>query len=226
MCPYVPHILRRFCFLRFVWLFFNYIMLHLLADFLEILIKFGRKRDKRRIVIFKFSLFWLRDVVFSRVSLHYKQLTLPVQGCFNRCFIGVHSLVHTLKSNNPDQFNHKAVAGEGNQPFPLWPQPSDRPQTPLLHTSVHLLSVCVRAWWARGVRPLCSFLFCPAAKCHWLKRRADKLTHTHMEVSLQWKLHPVPLSFQYYSEVHLLNNLGQLLLIILTKLTQCHHYTF
>lgn len=115
-----------------------------------------------------------------------KQLTLPVQGCFNRCFAGARNLVHTLKSNNLDQFNHKAVAREGNQSFPLWLQPTTGPKLQsytLLFT--FWACVCVSAWWLHGIGALCSFLFCHEQGHRLSGFLSWQLIHTHMEVSGQ-----------------------------------------
>lgn len=137
----------------------------------------------------------------THLDLHtvYLLLPLPVQACFNRCFIGVHSFVHTLKSNNRDQFDHKAVAREGKQPFPLNHNPAAA-EPAKLHTPAHLcvcvclcvcgcVCVCVRAGWVSGTGPLCSFLFCLCSNVTcavvFLLTHKYTLTYTHTELSGQ-----------------------------------------
>lgn len=70
---------------------------------------------------------------------HSHQLTAS---CFSRCRLGARSLVHSLKSNNPAQFNNKAVAGKGNQSFPPWLSPRHRSERQGQTTREH---VCQRS---------------------------------------------------------------------------------
>lgn len=114
------------------------------------------------------------------IPFHFKQLTLPVQDCFNRCLIGTHSLAHTLKSNNPDQFNHKAVAGEGKQPFPLWPKPGGSANTKAAHfSSPFELCICVSGLREYVVQEHSAASCSVMVKCHWLNS-VSLQTNTHL----------------------------------------------
>lgn len=76
--------------------------------------------------------------------MHCNQLT-PSSKLFQQVpYWSTQPCAHTLKSNNPVQFNNKAAAGEGNQSFPLT-MTRRQTQTPRLRTVVHLWSMCVGA---------------------------------------------------------------------------------
>lgn len=158
--------------------------------------------------VFEFKKCAVAEKRLKNPVLVYRLLTewcWPLNGLhalrtFNSPSWRAHSLVHALKSNNPDQFIHKAVAGEGNQPFPLWPLPDDRPQTPKLHTSVHLFEhVFVSAWWLLLLwcRTTLQLPVLATVKCHWLSNVSlDKLIHTHVEVSGQTPVEATSCSLQ------------------------------
>lgn len=123
----------------------------------------------------------------TSICLHCKLSSLQVQGCFNRCFIGARSPVYTLKSNNPDQFIHKAVTGEGKQSFPLWLQPSYSltSQAPYFCSP---LSVCVcQGSMSKWCRTILQLPVVSVFKCYWSSTVSlDKLIHTPVEVSGQF----------------------------------------